>query len=443
LYYYKYYNYKKDLNGLCGLKNFACGSGCRLCWVSTQEIKNIKKDFGQKKKNQLTDFMNVLNEYRNEKLTKTAIDDCTSLLGILNSITNPPNWNLLGDPCLLSPIDLLHNEKLGLIMREVSHLWEILEIKQKEEFLKTLVKAQLPKNFEPISPTSFDPTTTLSGKEWEGIFWGTLPSILDILPLDAKIVKCLIHHTEYYQTLSKKKISIDEILKLKNRIETHHEIYLEIFPEDFEQVTETGKEHSLSFINFHLGKHWVYYILLFGAPIYFSVEQFEAKHKLMKDLIKNCSNLNDISYHVALLDHKNLFSGYLQEFNEEKINTKIKVKNRERKYQTNNNNLLDMYSYKSLLSGDSLYKVDDFILIRENKIGKIKKILAKKNKENIKILIQIGDEIEKSEIPCFVISNIKKESDIIVIEPKKITKKILLIKEKINNFFIFNIEVHV
>jgi hypothetical protein len=165
---------------MVGQRSFSSGSGCRICWVPRNNLFDVSATWGIKTKQSIC---SLLQEYLPQKDTpkiKTAIDKASALLGFPLS-PKSPFFNLSGDPCLLSPPDILHNERLGMIMREIFHIIDLLSAAEKEKFINQLRLCTPPKHGSSLSASAFDPNTTLTGKEWGTIMWSAPFALLNIM----------------------------------------------------------------------------------------------------------------------------------------------------------------------------------------------------------------------------------------------------------------------
>jgi hypothetical protein len=419
-----------DLNKFCGLRSFQSGSGCRSCWVPRDQIKNFQNKFGRKKKEIVISLQSKYQQYANKNM-KTAVEDATSVLGIPNSATHSPILDIPGtDPCLLSPIDLLHNERLGLIQKEVLHIYEKLEEPQKSQFIKKLVQLPLPKNCDNLLPTIFDKPSKLSGKEWGLIMWNSPLALVGVIPVTSLQYKCLILHACYYRLLCKDKLNMDQLDKMVTLIEKHHTLYRELYPEDFQYENSLGNSVDTSFINFHSSQHWKEFYLLFGAAKYFSVEALEAKHKLLKDIIRSCTNHKNLSTYLPLLDFKQMFSSTLKHVTntDERIilhNKRKKVSDKEFLENLPPTSIKNLHHYHTVSFFSSSIRASDYILFRcHTKVGRVVDIIGR-TPNHIYILCEKYKIARENEyIPYYYHFQFTKKS---WIQVQDISKKILIV----------------
>ncbi len=379
------------------------------------------------------------------------MEDATSFLGIPNSENFSSFFKIIGgDPCILSPIDILHNERLGLIMKEILNIYNLLDHGMQKKFIENLGKCTPPKYLEKVSPTIFEKPKNVSGKEWGCVMWNAPLALLGILSITSKQFQCITLHATYYRVLCQDRLTIEDIDRLDKLMHEHHKLYAEIYPEDFITITASGNQTASSFINFHLTKHWKFYIYLFGSPKYFSVESLEAKHKLLKELIRKCSNYKDLSYYIPISDYQNLFSNILQENIIE--NPKEKLHNRGKQLENQIVNGIEVpeakmfYFFHSFNLKGQILRTGEHILFNslpQFNIGKIISIIGTKEKKSPYFLIEnLGVGPKFQPIPYYSILNIQKEKYYWV-KPSEIQKKILLILNPLDGSTLFDLYINV
>jgi hypothetical protein len=281
----------KDLNQFVGLKGANSLHGCRMCWISHDNYTEAPSTAAIKTKDQIVKIISTfypdLSVYGKKGETQAIFHEFS-----LHPQGMSQMFLLEADFMLQSPADILHNEELGLLADEMLHIFEEKIPKNKiHEVFNQFSKIPVPKGSASLVGR-LEHMKTYRGNDWHTLAC-QLPIVLTQLNIGIGTdwYQSLILHLQYYQILSQKLISKEDLDNFSTLYVQHHNIYKDLYPQDFVHQ-RNNQTVSSNRINFHLTNHWPIYIQLFGSPMYFSLEVFEHAIKMLKKSHKNTNGKN-------------------------------------------------------------------------------------------------------------------------------------------------------
>jgi hypothetical protein len=281
----------KDLNGFIGLKGSNALFGCRLCWISNDNYDQVPSKAGIKTKDQLIQIHNT--HYPN--LKKRGLIQQTRQVFMDYSLFEEGISEMFlidADFTIQSPADPLHNENLGILMKELTHIFQLkIPKNQIQNVFAEFTKIPTPKGSASLVGR-LENMKGFRGNDWRTLAF-QLPIVLTRLNIGigSTWYKTFISHLQYYRILTEKSISEQQLGEFHHFFVDHHTNYKKLYPSDFSHQNNNA-ERSSSFINFHLGNHYPTYTRFLGAPIYLSLESYEHSIKFMKKAHKTTNGKN-------------------------------------------------------------------------------------------------------------------------------------------------------
>ena len=219
----------KDLNGFIGLGNFNSKFGCRSCWVDTNNLKNYHVNFPSK-----TSF-EIQNIYKEATLLENVNEpgEAKKLLTSSSLPLKPLSFffcHLIGDWCKLSPRDILHAELLGLLKKEMSHLFkDVLEVEAVEKIIAILQQSVFPKG-ETNLAKKLDKISSFNGRELKSLVYVLPFAFINLFHPETPWLKCFLKHCYYFRLLTRIKFPKTDKLMIEHLISEHHFEYSQLYP---------------------------------------------------------------------------------------------------------------------------------------------------------------------------------------------------------------------
>ena len=134
------------------------------------------------------------------------------------------NW------CQLSPRDILHAEQLGLLKKELSHIFkELLEPEAIDKIKSILHQSVFPKG-ETNLGNKLDKISNFNGREIKTLIYVLPFALFSLNESEELCFKCFMTHCYYYRLLSQSKVKKSEKEFIQGLIEDHHKLYAELYP---------------------------------------------------------------------------------------------------------------------------------------------------------------------------------------------------------------------
>jgi hypothetical protein len=228
----------KDLNGFIGLGSFNSKHGCRACWVNKDEIKNYWHISEKKTSTEIKQIFQKAVEYQNINEDQHAI----ALLKEKSIPFQPLSYFfrfLTGDWCQLSPRDILHAELLGLLKKELVHLfYDVLPAESIEKVMVILQQSIFPKGETNIGK-KLDKIGSFNGREIKSLVYVLPFALLSLYSPEEPWLKCFIQHCHYFRLLTQPRVPKDSKQLIQKIIRDHHMEYVQLYP---------GKTHFFYFL---------------------------------------------------------------------------------------------------------------------------------------------------------------------------------------------------